>query len=85
MSGDSQEPKQWWEEPSTHKFIYLLLIAICGVLFCLDLLMAKKTHFNFEGYIGFFGIFGALAYTTIVVVAKGLRKLISRAEDYYDN
>lgn len=46
---------------------------------------AGDTHhaFAFESWPGFYALFGFIAYVALVLVAKELRKVLMRAEDYY--
>lgn len=41
--------------------------------------------FAFESWPGFYPLFGLVAYVTLVLVAKQLRPLVMRSEDYYDD
>jgi len=41
--------------------------------------------FAFESWPGFYALFGFAAYVTLVLVAKQLRGLLMRPEDYYDD
>lgn len=73
------------ERKETHKKIYVGLIVVCALLLIPDLFVGKHGHFSYEEWPLFYGLFGFAAYSFIVITAKGLRKLISRKEDYYDN
>jgi hypothetical protein len=41
--------------------------------------------FAFESWPGFYPLFGLAAYVTLVLLAKQLRPLVMRSEDYYDD
>jgi hypothetical protein len=61
----------------------------CGVLLAVDLLVYvgvyhKHSHFSFEDWPGFYGVYGFVACVALVLVAKQLRKLVMRGEDYYE-
>lgn len=83
----THEPKDasWYEKKDSHTLIYRGLAGICILLALVDVVFPKKGHFAYEEWWFFYGIFGFAAYSFIVISAKGLRKLISREEDYYDN
>ena len=40
--------------------------------------------FNSEGWFGFYAFYGFASCVVLVVVAKELRKILMRREDYYD-
>lgn len=73
-----------FDRPGTRNVIFYGLMGLCALLFASDLLYHKHTHFDFEQSLGFHGLFGFVAYLTIVNSAKLLRCLVIRAEDYYD-
>lgn len=81
---NNKEKKHWLDQrKNINKLVYLLYFA-CGILFLLEFVYHKHGHFQFEQWIGFYAWFGFLAYISIVMAAKLLRKLIKRSEDYYD-
>lgn len=41
-------------------------------------------EFHVEHFFGFYAVFGFISYVSLIFVAKLLRKLIMRREDYYD-
>ena len=77
------ERRHWLDERANVNKIVWALVAACGLLLVADLFYEKHGHFGFENWFGFAGFFGFLAYSTIVALGKGLRKLVRRDEDYY--
>lgn len=59
-------------------------VILCIVLICLDLIIHRHSVFDWESWVGFYGIYGFLACVLLVFAAKILRKIIMRKEDYYD-
>ena len=41
-------------------------------------------EFSVEHFYGFYAVYGFISYVLLIFVAKGLRKIIMRKEDYYD-
>jgi hypothetical protein len=39
---------------------------------------------SWEGLWGFYGLFGFIGIVVLILLAKQLRKLVMREEDYYD-
>lgn len=64
--------------------IFYVLCVVCGLLVLADFFYHKHTHFRWEEWIGFHGLYGFAACVLLVVVAKQLRRILKRSEDYYD-
>ena len=61
-------------------FTLLGLIALL-----VDFFFHRHTYHPLEHIWGFYGIFGALSIFALVQLAKVLRKLVMRDEDYYES
>ena len=73
-----------FDNPKNVKRVVRGLIAVCLVLFgMLTGAQALESH-PWEGLFGFYAIYGFVACVLLVVLAKELRKLLMRDEDYYD-
>ncbi len=79
-----EEPKYWLDDPRNVVKIVRLLFVLCALLVGIDLVYHKHGHFPFEEWPGFFAVFGVVACVGLAVVARGLRVLLKRREDYYD-
>jgi len=79
-----RDKKYWLDDPRNVNKIVYGLYAVCAVLVLADFGYHKHTHFPIEGLPGFYGFFGLLAFTGLVLSAKGLRIILKRREDYYD-
>ena len=79
------DDKTYWLDHwrNVRKVLWALYVA-CAVLIGLDFLYVKHTAFGFEGWFGFYGAYGFVCCVLLVLIAKELRKLISRPEDYYE-
>ena len=77
--------KRYWldDKRNIDKLFKGLLIA-CGLLFLSDAFYHKHIIFDFEGWFGFFGLFGFSVSFALVLTARELRKFLMRDEDYYD-
>ena len=88
---NDQEEKQYWLDRSENvTLLYKILIGVCVLLFIPDLMdlagvvYHKHGHYRAESWLGFYAIFGFLAYSFIVLGGWLWRKLVMRGEDYYD-
>ena len=77
--------KYWLDNPRNVTRLFYALIGICIALLVSDLFYHKHVHFPFEGWWGFFGLFGFAAFYFIVMAGKWLRKIVMRDEEYYDD
>jgi purine-cytosine permease-like protein len=62
------------------KYFYVSLI----VLLIVDFFVPKHGHFPWESAPGFYAVYGFIACVSLIFVAKLLRLLVKRGEDYYD-
>ena len=60
------------------------LYAVCFALFAVDLVMHRHAVFEMEHLVGFYAVYGFAACVLLVLIAKQMRKLLMRREDYYD-
>lgn len=58
--------------------------AVCALLLLLDLFVPRHGTFAIEHLFGFYAFFGFAACVTLVLVAKQLRRVLMRSEDYYE-
>ena len=77
------EKRYWLDEPRHVDQIFYGLVAVCIVLFLSDLVYHKHTTFGFENWFGFFAWYGFICCVALVLLAKQMRKLVKRDEDYY--
>ena len=86
-----ESPRQhFFDHPKNLRGFLGIFFVLCVLLLSLDLvdllgiLPFKEPHFAAEQWFGFYGIFGFLGCTLLVLAAKVLRKIVKRDEDYYD-
>lgn len=79
------DPRKYWlDNPKNVDKVVYAVYAICAALFLADLFYHKHPHYEAETWLGFYGIFGFIAFFGVVMLGKVLRKIIMRDEDYYD-
>ena len=61
-------------------FFYISLV----LLLVIDLLIPKHGHFPWEEAPFFFAAYGFIGCVSLIFIAKGLRVLVKKKEDYYD-
>jgi hypothetical protein len=79
-----QDDRRYWlDDPSNVTKIAWTLAAVCALLLAADAFYAKHGHFPIEHVFGFYALFGFVAYVGLIFLAKGLRTILMRPEDYY--
>jgi len=78
------EQRYWLDNPANVDRLVRGFYAVCGMLLLLDLFIPKHGAIAIEHLFGFYAFFGFLACVALVLVAKQLRRVIMRPEDYYD-
>ncbi len=72
-----------FDEPKNVSRLIRILLAICFVLFALDFILHRHSYHPLESIPGFYPIYGFIGCVLLVVIAKWLRTLLMRPEDYY--
>ncbi len=62
------------------KYFYISLV----LLLAIDLFIPKHGHFAWEEAPFFFAVYGFIGCVSLIFIAKVLRLLVKRKEDYYD-
>ena len=60
-------------------------VALCGLLFLADLFYHRHYERSWEGFFGFYAIYGFVACVVLVLAATEMRKFLMRDENYYDD
>ena len=76
--------KHLFDNPKNVKLLIRTLYVTCFVLFAMDLVIHRHTVHPCESFTGFYAIYGFLACVILVLLARELRKVVMRDEDYYD-
>ena len=73
----------WVDKPgSATKIIYALAV-VCVLLALADFVYNKHSHFGIEHFPNFYGFYGFSMFTALILIAKVLRTIIKRPEDFY--
>ena len=86
MAGHKQgdDRTYWLDKPRNVTRLVWSLYVVCGLLLAIDVFVPKHGPFPIEHSFGFYGLFGFVACVVLVLVAKQLRRILMRPEDYYD-
>ncbi|MDH5408283.1 MAG: hypothetical protein OEY00_06700 [Gammaproteobacteria bacterium] len=73
-----------FDKPENVKKLMRGFYAICFILVAVDFIVHRHIGFDWEKIPAFYAIYGFVACVVLVVIAKEMRKLVMRKEDYYD-
>ncbi|TDC82468.1 hypothetical protein [Actinomadura sp. 7K507] len=79
-----KDDRRWLDEPRNVDRVVHGLYILCALAFLADLLYTKHPFFDIENVFGFYALYGFLGSVTLVLVAKQLRRVLMRGEDYYE-
>ena len=68
---------------NVQRLLYGLYIC-CVLLIGIDFFFHRHIAHPWEKMFGFYGLYGFVACTLLVIIAKQIRKIIMRDESYYD-
>lgn len=80
----TQEKRYLFDNPKNVRLVVRALVAVCALLFVLDFVLHRHAYHSWEEFYGFYAIYGFVACVLLVVLAKEMRKLLMRDEDYYE-
>jgi hypothetical protein len=74
----------WADRPEIRQRIRNTLYVVCLLLIAADFVVHRHTELSLEKIPAFYAIYGFAALVGVVLLAKALRKLVGRNEDYYE-
>ncbi|KUJ84796.1 hypothetical protein AWR36_003885 [Microbulbifer flavimaris] len=72
-----------FDNPKNVQRLLRVFYFCCAVLVGLELVVHRHTEHAWEGLFGFYPLYGFVGCVVLVVVAKWMRVLLMRPEDYY--
>lgn len=70
-------------DPRMLNRVLVVVAVVSAALIAADPLVEKHPHFQVEGWFAFYALLGAAAAAVAILVARLLRPLVRRPEDYY--
>jgi Fe2+ transport system protein B len=80
----SDERQHFWDNPRNVKLLINVFYACCAILVVLEFFIHEHDVHRWEGLVSFYPIYGFVGIVILVLVAKVMRKLLMRPEDYYE-
>ncbi len=82
---DEQEKIYFFDRPENVARLLMVFYAICILLVLADFVVHRHVGFNWEKIPAFYAIYGFVACVLLVLIAKKMRNVVMRKEDYYDD
>jgi len=81
-----RQPIGWMDKPDFVKRLFLVLYVIAGLLILAEMVFGRTTEHPhpYEGPFGFYAVYGFISFWFLVLLAKPMRTLLIRSEDYYE-
>ncbi len=75
----------WADNPTVKRRIRAALYIVCAALLGAELLIVRGSHNLIESIPFFYALYGFASLVFAVFLAKGLRAIVGRDEDYHDS
>jgi hypothetical protein len=84
-SPSSTEEPGFFDKKHNVDMMLRVFYVICGFLVLMDFIVHRHIYVEFEELPTFYALYGFVACVVLVVLAKQLRVLLMRTEDYYQD
>ena len=74
----------FFDRPENVRLLFRAFYGVCAVLVILELLIHRHEVHSWEGLFAFYPLYGFVGIVILVLLARLLRKVAMRPEDYYD-
>ena len=74
-----------FDNPKNVKRLLTGFYICCGILTALDFVVHRHSAMPLDTIPGFYALYGLISCVVLVVLAKEMRKLVMRDEDYYSD
>jgi len=80
---DQKERRHIFDDKRNVKRVIYALYLVCTVSLVLDFFVHRHVEHPWEGLFGFYAFYGFVACVVLVLIAKEMRKILMRKDDYY--
>ena len=81
---EHHEPSGFFDKPENISKMLKVFYAICGLLVVADFIVHRHIYHSWEKLPAFYAIYGFIGCVVLVLIAKEMRKVLMREEEYYD-
>lgn len=80
----ANEKKHFFDNPDNVRLVLRVLYVCCAILLLFDLVIHRHVIHSWENLFGFYALYGFVGCVALVLIAKEMRKVLMRDEDYYE-
>ena len=80
----SNSNKHFFDNPKNTQLVLRIFYSICILLFLLDFFIHRHISHEWEWLWGFYPLFGFVGCVVLVLIAKWMRTVLMRGEEYYE-
>ena len=77
------ERQHFWDKSRNVKLVFNVFYACCAVLVLLDFVVHRHNVHRWEDLFAFYPLYGFVGIWILVLIAKAMRRVLMRPEDYY--
>ncbi len=78
------ERQHVWDSPRNVKLLFNVFYVLCAIVVGLDLIVHRHEVHPWERLLEFYPLYGFVGIVVLVLIAKQMRRVLMRPEDYYD-
>ncbi|NMH60528.1 hypothetical protein HCJ96_10890 [Alteromonas sp. MYP5] len=82
-SENNDEKVYFFDKPENVRLILRIFYSLCVLLLVLDFFVHRHIYVYFESVPTFYALYGFIACVVLVLIAKVMRKVLMRDEDYF--
>lgn len=83
MSNEQNKPDFFDKKENIDKIINVFYV-MCALLVIADFIVHRHIYHDWENIPAFYAVYGFIGCVVLVLIAKLMRKVLMREEDYYD-
>lgn len=83
MSKEQEKPDFFDKQENIDKIIKVFYV-VCALLVLADFIVHRHIYHEWENIPAFYAIYGFVGCVVLVLIAKAMRKVLMKEEDYYD-
>ena len=84
IKNNKDEKIYFFDKPENIKRVLYVFYTLCIILVLADFVIHRHINLLWENIPAFYALYGFVACVALVMVAKLIRKVVMRKEDYYD-
>lgn len=81
---NEQNKQDFFDKPENIAKILKVFYVICVLLVVADFIVHRHIYHDWENIPAFYAVYGFVGCVVLVLIAKLMRKVLMKEEDYYD-